>query len=59
MRLPISKIIMSKVYSLYDFEPWTKKMFIRGKWKHKLKCKNKQIRRKIDRFIKEIEFNNI
>lgn len=51
MKLPVRKIIISKVYSIYDFEPWTKKMILRGKWKSKLKCKNHQIRRKINKLL--------
>ena len=51
MKLPVRKIIISKVYSIYDFEPWTRKMILRGKWKSKLKCKNHQIRRKINKLL--------
>jgi hypothetical protein len=51
MKLPLGKIINSTIYPGYDFEPWTKKMIIRDKWKRKLKCKNKQIRRRINRLL--------
>lgn len=54
MKLPISKIIQSKVYSKYNFEPWYKKMIQRGKWKKKLKCKNRQIRKVINRTLNNI-----
>jgi uncharacterized lipoprotein YajG len=54
MKLPISKIIQSKVYSKYDFEPWSKKIIQRGKWKKKLKCKNRQIRKVINRTLNNI-----
>jgi hypothetical protein len=50
MKLPINKIIQSKVYSKYDFEPWFKKR----KWNKKLKCKNKQIRRQVNRILDNI-----
>lgn len=54
MKLPITKIINEKVYNIYDFEPYTKKMSERGKWKRKLRCKNKQIRRYINRMLDKI-----
>lgn len=55
MKIPVNKIIQKKMYSNYDFEPHTPKMIQRGKWKRKLKCKNRQIRRLIDRVLKDIE----
>lgn len=54
MKLPIKKVINKTVYNTYDFEPYTPKMVARGKWKRKLKCKNKQIRRAIDRMLTKI-----
>lgn len=54
MKLPIKKMINKKVYNTYDFEPYTPKMIARGKWKRKLKCKNRQIRRVIDRMLTKI-----
>lgn len=54
MKLPVKKIINKKVYSHYDFEPYTQKMMLRGKWKRKLKCKNRQIRRLINRTLDKI-----
>ena len=54
MKLPLGKIINSTIYPGYDFEPWTKKMIIRNKWKRKLKCKNKQIRRRINRLLNNL-----
>lgn len=54
MKLPVTKIINEKVYNIYDFEPYTKKMIERGKWKRKLRCKNKQIRRYINRMLDKI-----
>ena len=55
MKLPVKKIIHRKVYSHYEFEPYTPKMIQRGKWKRKLKCKNRQIRRLINRTLNNIE----
>lgn len=55
MKLPVSKIIHKKVYNNYDFEPHTPKMILRDKWKRKLKCKNRQIRRLINRTLDKIE----
>lgn len=54
MKLPIKKVINKKVYNHYDFEPYTPKMIARGKWKQKLKCKNKQIRKLINRMLDKI-----
>lgn len=54
MKLPIKKAINKKVYSNYDFEPYTPKMIERNKWKRKLKCKNRQIRRLISRMLDKI-----
>lgn len=51
MKLPISKIIQSKVYPKYDFEPWPNKYDFSKKWKKKLKCKNRQIRKVINRIL--------
>lgn len=55
MKLPIKRIIYSKVYPAYLFEPRTPKMIKRGKWKRKRKCKNRQIRRVINRILNNIE----
>jgi hypothetical protein len=55
MQLPVKKIIYSKVYPCYEFEPYTPKMIQRGKWKRKRKCKNRQIRRVINRVLDKIE----
>lgn len=54
MKLPVNKIVCKKNYSRYDFEPYTTKMILRGKWKRKLKCKNRQIRRLINRELDKI-----
>lgn len=54
MKLPIKKAINKKVYNNYDFEPHTPKMIERNKWKRKLKCKNRQIRRLISRMLDKI-----
>lgn len=54
MKLPIKKVINKKVYNVYDFEPYTPKMIARGKWKRKLKCKNRQIRKVINRMLTNI-----
>ena len=54
MRLPIKKVINKRVYNHYDFEPHTPKMIARGKWKRKLKCKNRQVRRFINRMLTKI-----
>lgn len=58
MKLPIKKVINKKVYNTYDFEPYTSKMIARGKWKRKLKCKNRQIRRLINRMLDKIMEDN-
>ena len=54
MKIPVSKIIESKVYPKYDFESWANKYDFSRKWKKKLKSKNRQIRRMINRTLDNI-----